>query len=90
MSAFFTPRATPIRVPLTSRPKTVPAQCVPWPCVSPLPSPVKSFSTIVTPSNAGCDFAIPVSSTATMTSVPSNADTSAFTAVTPHAVPAAG
>ena len=31
ISAFLTPRATPMRAPLTSRPNMVPAQCVPWP-----------------------------------------------------------
>ena len=34
INAFLTPGATPMRVPLTSRPKMVPAQCVPWPCWS--------------------------------------------------------
>ena len=29
INALFTPRAMPMRVPLTSRPKMVPAQCVP-------------------------------------------------------------
>ena len=46
MKALVTPGATPMRVFCTSRPKMVPAQCVPWPCSSPLPSPVKSRSTI--------------------------------------------
>ena len=41
--------------------KIVPAQCVPWPCWSPLPSPVKSFSVIVTPEKAGWVPSIPVS-----------------------------
>ena len=38
-----------MRLPSTSRPKTVPAQCVPCPCRSPSPEPVKSFSTMSTP-----------------------------------------
>ncbi len=90
ISAFFTPRATPMRVPSTSRPKIVPAQCVPCPCVSPLPSPVKSCSTSVTPAKAGWFLAMPVSRTATITSLPSKLDASAFTAVMPQAVPPAG
>ena len=70
ISAFLTPRAIPMRLPSTSRPKMVPAQCEPCPCRSPLPEPLKSFSTIVTPAKAGCFLSIPVSNTATTTPSP--------------------
>ena len=39
ISAFVTPRATPIRRPFTSRPKMVPAQCVPCPGGEHRPTP---------------------------------------------------
>ena len=41
---------------------------------------------ICTPANAGCEASIPVSSTATTIPSPSNADVSAPTAWTPHAI----
>ena len=68
--------ATPIRVPSTSRPKIVPAQCVPWPCASSSPSPVKFFSHELTPANAGCVASMPVSSTATTMPSPVNGEVS--------------
>ena len=85
ISAFDTPRATPMRCPSTSRPKTVPAQCVPWPFPSPSPSPVKSCCTSSTPAKAGCVASMPVSSTATTAPAPVNVETSAPTAAMPHA-----
>ena len=91
MKALVTPGATPMRVFCTSRPKIVPAQCVPWPCWSPLPSPVKSRSTMVTPANAACAASMPVSRTATAMPAPVKGEVSALTALTPQvAVAAAG
>lgn len=86
ISARVTPGATPIRVPSTSRPKTVPAQCVPCPFLSPFPDPEKSAWVSSTPVNAGCDASMPVSRTATTTPAPVRDDLSAPTADTPHAV----
>jgi hypothetical protein len=87
INARETPGATPIRVPSTSRPKTVPAQWVPWPCRSPSPVPEKSCCTRSTPANAGCWSSIPVSSTATVTPAPVNGERSAPTARTPQVGP---
>ena len=89
ISAFRTPRAIPIRLPSTSRPKMVPAQCDPCPCRSPLPEPLKSFSTIVTPAKAGWFLSMPVSNTATTTPSPVTGEVVALTASMPHASPAA-
>ena len=89
MSAFSTPRAMPILVPSTSRPKIVPAQCVPWPWRSPLPEPEKSCCTSSTPWKAACAASMPVSRTAATTPAPVKEDRSARTASTPQAVVAA-
>ena len=86
INALVTPGATPMRSPFTEPPKIVPAQCVPWPSRSPLPSPEKSFSISVFPVNASCCASMPVSSTATVTPSPLNGPSSAPTARTPQVV----
>ena len=73
-----------MRLPSTSRPKIVPAQCVPCPLRSPSPLPLKSRATSSTPANAGCAASMPVSSTATVTPSPVNGLRSAPTAPMPQ------
>ena len=83
-SSLLTPRATPIRVPSTSRPRMVPAQCVPCPFVSSAPVSVKSMLRTFTPVNAGCVSSTPVSSTATVTPAPVSVVDVAPIASRPH------
>ncbi len=89
ITARVTPGATPILVPSTARPKIVPAQWVPCPCLSPTPEPLKSSWMRVTPVNAGWLPSMPVSRTATITSAPVRVETSAPTALTPQVAAAA-
>ena len=82
------PGATPIRIPLTARPKIVPAQWVPWLLVSlkSWGSPAVKFRPMIsTPENAGWSLSIPVSSTATVTPLPLNGEVVAPTALIPQA-----
>ncbi len=68
-TARFAPFATPEY--FTPRPAIVEATCVPWPMSSWMPAGVKSFATDTTPASSGWFWSYPVSSTATVTPVPS-------------------